>query len=143
MEFEMIIDDIIEIGTIDFSNSVNEASIGNISFKKIGPCTVSVHTKEGPVPHFHIESDDNDFKCCICIYEPRYFDHGKYKDKLSNSQLKELDAWLRLPHRKDSRLSRWELMDEIWNFKSEIEKSRYKVVDKQPNYKDTKGYKSK
>jgi hypothetical protein len=133
------------IGEIDFNDiNIIESNVGDISLgKKVGLCKIEVRNggNEGPIPYFHIYNDN--FLCCLCIYEARYFDHGIHQDTLNNNQLKKLDSWFREPYRKGSIITRWEFGEACWKFKSDEEEMRFRITVRQPNYKDTKGYKSK
>lgn len=140
MEFKLNFPDNIIIGGIDFNNNnIIEIDIGNINLKKkVGLCKIEVRNdgNEGLTPHFHIYNDN--FSCCLCIYEPKYFDHGIHQDILNNNQLKKLDSWFRKPYRKVSKITRWEFGEACWKFKSDEDMMRFRITDRQPNYKDIK-----
>ena len=66
----------------------------DISIPKIGKCKIRLRSKEGPIPHFHIQEIDGDLHSAVCLHEAKYFIHGIWKDKLNNHQLKYLQKWL-------------------------------------------------
>jgi len=110
-------EDSILIGIINFDDILNEDSIGkNFNVKRYGPCEIIVYTTEGNIPHFHIVSNDNKFKCCVRIYENRYFSHGDNKGKLNSKECKELDKWLRQQHdtSKYGIMTNWNKIESIW-----------------------------
>ena len=43
------------------------------------------------MPHFHIISNDKSFECCICIFDNRFFNHGKHQGILTRKDWKILD----------------------------------------------------
>ena len=56
------------IGEIEFTDSVNEVSVGRPNLDKFGTCKIYVYGNEGPVPHFHLEKSNGEVICCICIF---------------------------------------------------------------------------
>lgn len=123
----------------DLESYLNEVTIVSDNLPKIGKIKIHVYENEGTIPHFHIDSIDGKFKCCICIYDNKYFDHGKYQDKLTNNQAKALDQLLR------SKLTIRNITQSIWDhiaFAWDIANSnnpynkQYENYTKQPNYSD-------
>lgn len=57
---------------------------------------IRVYGKEGNIPHFHFDHIQSKRKGCIRIDVAEYFDHGdKYKDRLTNKEIKNLILWLK------------------------------------------------
>lgn len=86
------------IGTIEFSGELNEVAKVGKPFPLLGKkhqCQIIVKEKEGPICHFHIIDKDEKFRMCVCIYEPYYFIHPGWENKINSSQKKELDSYLR------------------------------------------------
>lgn len=136
-------------GTINFDDessniakSVRETYMGSTEFgKKIGTCRVFVYNNEGPIPHFHIENN-NGFKCCVMLFDNRYFSHGSKTDTLSNKQCKLLDEWLSsksiLPF--FNNITNWETLVAYWV----SEQNPMKLIPKnpiKPDYTTFKPYK--
>lgn len=97
--------------TIDDKNIV----IGSPNFGAgYGECVVKVYPNEGQIPHFHIESKDGKFKCCPCIFEPLYFNHGTKTGKLSSQQRKILNNWLSNPTNKILPTTNWQNIISYW-----------------------------
>ncbi len=136
------------IGEIDFGiNSLNETNVGTKSsfpqFKNSfsGKCTIEIYSSEGEnIPHFHIEVVDGSFSCCICIFENRFFTHGKHKDVLVRKDWKTLDDWMRKTSGKDKSKNNWEYMATVWD--SIYGQNNYDTID-QPDYTTIKPYKEK
>ena len=139
------------IGVIDnfISEVTTEAKVGRIGVTKIGKVAINVYAGEGPVPHFHIEG--NDFSCCVCIFDNRYFDHGTHQDTLNRKQLKELDSFMREISKNDPYRTNWELCKLLWEVNNVSDNSNigivlrynleYKHKTKQPDYTKLNGYK--
>lgn len=106
------------IGTIDLGICTmddNKIVIGSPNFGAgYRECIIRVYPNEGQIPHFHIESKDRKFKCCPCIFEPLYFNHGSKTGKLSSQQRKMLNNWLSKPIDKTSPITRWESIHVAW-----------------------------
>lgn len=108
------------IGVINFGNfGINEQTVGISHFGKgIGNCKIQVFNNEGSIPHFHITNESKNFSCCVCIYEPLYFNHGKHQDKLDSTNRKKLQKWLQSPCQKKSvngKLTNWEYISSCWD----------------------------
>ena len=113
--------DIFEIGTIYFTDSINEAEItskkSRFSPKHIGECKVHVYgPDEGNIPHFHIFNKDHSFECCVRIYENYFFPHGgKYTDVLNTSQCRELNNWLmKINDKVVVAMTNWQTIVSMW-----------------------------
>ena len=86
------------IGEFELSGSLNEVAKVGTLFPLLGKkhqCQIYVKEKEGPICHFHVLDKSEDFRMCVCIYEPCYFIHPGWEGKLNSSQKKELDSYLR------------------------------------------------
>lgn len=130
------------VGTIDLGSVFQEGSTGRLSFNSIGECSVYVYSDEGPVPHFHIISKNKKFHCCVCIYEPLYFNHGYKTDTLNANQRKLLNNWLKEKHYK-APMTNWEVIDLLWDSNNE-ENKKYKIqkTSTQPDYTNMENYKT-
>lgn len=142
---EMVMDDSkIIICEIDFSESVSEATIGQITFNKIGVCNIIVHTREGSnIPHFHVESKakgkEKVFDAAICINKNMYFDHGSHTDILNASQQKELNKKLSEINPITNKSYWKEIQDKFYSAIDSIEPK----AETQPNYDTMTLYSSK
>lgn len=103
----------------------------------LGNCIIKVKGNEGPIPHFHLEANidskvkgyNGNFESCICIYQPLYFNHGKYRDKLDKDQKKVLNDFLSKPAEyKFIDGSNWQLITTLW----ELAGNQLKNVPKNP-----------
>lgn len=127
------------VGMIDFSiieDTIMEIGI-EIDDKKLGVCTAYVYPGEGPVPHFHLVSKEKEI--CICLYEPKYFSHGKHKlnpkDRLNNVQREVLNNWMKMANYGDDRLTNWEMLVANWK-NNNPDNKRYNIrfPKEQPDY---------
>lgn len=140
------------IGEIDFSeNLLNEVNVEDKNkfpqFKKSfsGKCTIEVYGSEGEnVPHFHIEAADKSFSCCICIFDNRFFTHGKHKDILARKDWKTLDEWLRSRNSKYENNTKiknnWDAIVFMWN---QLNGDTNSKMIEQPDYTIIKLYKER
>lgn len=115
-----------KIGEIDFSNIIQEST--NLNLPSIGKCSVYVRGNEGPIPHFHLISNSKsrvkgnkgNFESCICIYQPLYFNHGGYQDKLTRKEAILLNNWMKEKvNTKEENLknvSNWGFICTLWAF---------------------------
>lgn len=111
------------IGTIEFTDSIAE-SYTKMNFDSIGICEINIYGKEGIIPHFHILSksrskvkgNKSNFNCCICLYEPLYFNHGTKQDKLDKKSKEKLNSWLSEPVDQNTSTTNWEMLCYIWKF---------------------------
>ena len=135
------IDDSI-IGIIEFEDITLEQIVGLPNLKKMGKCEVHVYSNEGPVPHFHLKSNNGN-EICICIFDNRYFTHGKYTGTLSSIQRKQLNDWLNQPLKFDPRINNWESIRITWFQSNNTPDYLFKKYNsiKQPDYSDIVGYK--
>ena len=139
------------IGTIDFGeNLLNEVNVEDKNkfprFKKSfsGKCTIEVYGSEGEyMPHFHIISNDKSFECCICIFDNRFFNHGKHQGILARKDWKILDEWM---SKDNSRFkdkynvkSNWDAIVSMWK-QLNGENINIKTIE-QPDYTTIKPYK--
>ena len=136
------------IGTINFTESINEQEVGNkdtrTNFgKKIGEVKIEVYGGEGAIPHFHIVGVNSKFQSCVCIHSPNYFAHGgKYKDTLNSKQRETLNNWLKESNILFNTFSNWETINRIWegsNPNCKFPDSR--KVDIQPDYSKMEQFK--
>lgn len=141
------IEDISLIGYINFSDSIYEQEVGgNKRYKPkgIGECKIEVYgPNEGSVPHFHIQSLDKSFQCCVCIYSNNYFSHGSYTGKLNTKQCKELNEWLNLIQKNSfGKLTNWETIVVMWEGSNpECKFPKGRKVKIQPHYENMVNYK--
>lgn len=84
------------VGTVNLGEyEFQEGVFGKVHFGKgLGDCKIYVYSNEGPIPHFHLISESNNFEACICIFEPIYFDHGSKTGTLNSNQRKLLNEWM-------------------------------------------------
>ena len=136
------------IGTIDFGENLNESNVGTQkSFPQFknsfsGKCTIEIYSSEGEhIPHFHIEATDRSFSCCICIFDNRFFNHGKHKDVLARKDWKVLDEWMRKDNTKNKSMSNWEYIATTWD--NIYGQDNYGNMTEQPDYTIIKPYKEK
>ena len=141
------------IGTIEFGENLSEQVIGNKknipifknSFK--GKCVIEIYGYEGnSMPHFHITSVDKKFSCCICIFDNRFFTHGKHKDVLARKDWKVLDEWMRKDNDDNKDETNWERIVEVWNMSNGTNYKNNDIeldYDNQPDYTTIKPYKEK
>ena len=124
------------LGSVNLSTEelLYEDCIGRVNLPNgVGECKIYVYSGEGTIPHFHI-IPKNDIECCICIYEPLYFNHGNKQGKLNSKQRKILNEWLKEANYANSKLTNWEGIAYAWfigNGDKYIPKN-----PKQPNYSD-------
>ena len=129
---------------IDFSNIFNEVTLYKTNIKAIGKCKIDIYNGEGPLPHFHLYSNDKKFNTCICLYSANYFSHGgKYRDILNSSQRKLLNTFL---SEEDPiyGLTRWKILCNKWE-EFNPQQSMYnkiKKTDIQPDYSNMSQWKS-
>ena len=114
---------------------LNEDCIGRINFPNtIGQCSIYIYSNEGTIPHFHIIPKNNVGECCVCIFEPFYFNHGSKQLRLNSKQRKMLNNWMNERSYADSRLTNWDAIVFVWKVGN-----GNKYVPKnpiQPNYTD-------
>ena len=124
------------IGSVDFGNfDIRENTIDTIHFGKgLGDCKIQVFNNEGLIPHFHITSKSENFECCVCIFEPLYFNHGSKNRKLDTTQRKQLNKWLSsLSNVVVGNLTNWENIVLSWQNLGNNMKCVPKLI-KQPDY---------
>lgn len=138
------------IGTINFDENLNEVTIGDskssLRFKNSfkGPCSVEIYDGEGiNIPHFHIVSSDKKFNCCICIFDNRFFNHGKHQSILARKDWKILDEWMRKPNKNDRTVTNWDKMVDEWKHLYDPKGKLNLDYDNQPDYTTIKPYKEK
>lgn len=88
----------VSIGTIDFSDSINEYSIesskNHPNISKLGKCDVRVYDNEGMIPHVHIYGPGKEI--CVALKENKYFSHEPQHSQFNNAKQKaDFDNWLR------------------------------------------------
>lgn len=139
------------IGTIDFGEDlINEVNVEEKNrfpqFKKSfsGKCTIEVYGKEGEhMPHFHIIATDKSFECCICIFDNRFFNHGKHQDILARKDWKVLDDWMRKDNNKYMKNggNNWESIVKVWKLLNDSNNKIDSDKTIQPDYTTIKPYK--
>lgn len=129
------------IGSLNLSTEelLYEDCTGGINFpNEVGECRICVYSNEGTIPHFHI-IDKNNFECCICIYEAKYFNHGNKQGKLNSKQRKLLNTWMSQPSSVDKSVTNWQVINIAWRIGND---DKYVPKNpKQPNYTDMELYK--
>lgn len=95
----------VSIGTINFSDSINEYGIESSknypSIAKLGKCDVEVYGREGMHPHIHIYGNGKEI--CVALGIAKYFSHEPQHSQFSNAKQKEdLNSWFRKPNIKVS-----------------------------------------
>ena len=133
-------------------DSVSEQMISNriIYGKKSLNYRIYVLAKEQlNVPHFHIVNPAIEIDVCICIYEPKYFDHASHTGTLNSRELKMLDAFLRTCHDPDKGETYWDYIDSCWYTSNILSKpnpayyrAKYRLTSVQPNYRDIRLFRS-
>ena len=108
------------IGSLDLSQApLDEVSVGRHSFPDgLGECKLYVYGGERNIPHFHIESSDGKFICCVKIYEPYYFIHPGKEGTLNSAQREELDKYLRTFYKTPVggiKITIWQMICIDWN----------------------------
>ena len=108
--------------------------VDNLHVSKI-LCHVNINPKEGYTPHFHIVADNGSFESCICIEEATYFNHEDHHEFLNNSDLKEIDTFMRKECKSslNGATTNWEQTAMIWNYANPDHQCT-KVKDMQGNF---------
>ena len=98
---------------INFDDIIIEDNVSKLNLKRLGECKILIYSNEGPLPHFHLQSKNDEFKTCICIYSAHYFAHGEaYRGTLNSGQRNQLDAYLR--SRVKNNMTIWEQIANFW-----------------------------
>ena len=130
----------VSIGTIDFSESINEYGLEspkrfpNIS--KLGVCEVKVYEREGMHPHIHIYG--NGKEVCVALGITKYFSHEPQHSQFSNSKQKaDLDKWFRahntkVSEAKNQNFTNYQASVQMWNELNPIAKLDFNAP--QPDY---------
>ena len=116
---------------------------GNLKSKgqiKGGDVNIIVYGDEGNgKPHFHIKKNNGESfsknpneagDCCVLLNKAEFWPHDNHKTVLKKSQMKQIDAWLRLPNENEPNKTNWEVACELW----ETQNDSSVGVDKQPDY---------
>lgn len=87
------------IGSFDFEIDLREAlHIPNVDIKQLGgSCDVYIRDNEGKnIPHLHLIGP-NKFETCICLNEPKYFNHNgvKHRPFANRKQINSFDDFMR------------------------------------------------
>lgn len=127
-------------------SSLNEDSMTLKNVKGMGDYKIYVYDEhKGPIPHFHLFDSDNKEHCCICIFEPMYFSHGKHSGTLKGNQDKALDKFFRSPCKEKNAadgITNWDYMVNLWNKENKGSGYEYEPVYEyvdQPDYRHMKG----
>ena len=115
----------------------NQCTIAKILLDEyIGEVTIRVYENDNAYPHFHLENKDKSFDCCVCIYEAKYFDHGRHDRRLNSQQKKQLDEFLRSKHENPHiNYTYWEYIAFMWeNGNKDKPGCRHYKTDIQPDY---------
>ena len=128
--------DITMIGRINFSENINERSVGSDDISKLGECTVHVYDGEGNLPHCHIFNNDKSFETCVRLDIAEYFSHGnKYKDTFNSRQCRELNRWFKKKNKANESFTNWEICKLFWNVSATNYNNKNKIsINKQPDY---------
>ena len=136
------------IGTIDFSECINEA-VGKVDLDSLGKCDVVVRGNEGTVPHVHIVPLNKDAKVknkkghdnevCVHLESNYFFAHTSHPNTLNRKECEILDEWFR-ELRKDKEISNWEEAVENWFERNSgcINNSKLSELKEQPDYSTMK-----
>lgn len=120
------------IGEIDLENKIlDEQKAGDVNLKsKLGTCRIYVYNNECQIPHFHINSNNDDWECCIEIYKPLYFNHRTKQGKLNNKQSELLDKWM---NKKSTLLSvsNWDMIDALWITSQNLQEIYHSIKENQ------------
>lgn len=126
------------VGYIELTNVgeefLHELSPGDITFTKLGFCSIDVYPNEGQIPHFHIKSKSENWETCIEIYRSKYFTHGSKIGKLNGKQSRLLNEWLQKPNIDYGNISNWKLIHNFWRDQGNPMKNVPKNIIKQPDY---------
>ena len=138
------------IGTIIFDESINEQEIENknnrFKTKSIGECKIEIYSSEGPIPHVHIFNADKSFEACVCLHSNNYFAHGgKYTDKFSSKQCRELNEWMsKINTKVVGNITNWQAAVGFWEFANpDCKFPENRKVKTQPHYEDMINFKDK
>lgn len=128
------------IGVVNFSTEelLYEDCVGRINLpNNIGECKIYVYSNEGKIPHFHIIPKKGGEECCVCIYQPYYFNHEIEQVQLNSKQRKILNEWLNQPSKLEPVISNWKIVSGFWQTGNEDDPN---VPENpvQPNYNDLK-----
>lgn len=122
-------------GSILFTDLFHEENFGKINLIKLGELKINVYANEGPIPHFHIESTDRNFICCVEIYHPNYFSHDNKIDKLTDRQVKDLNKFMSTKFKPRPDFTVWEAIDFYWVAFNDPERKKYNnYTFYQPDY---------
>lgn len=101
---------------------------------------IKIYGGEGPVPHFHFYSAQDNRKGCIKILEASYFIHGNNLDTLKRWEVKELVEWLQeecsYAKKRKLNLSNWECICMLWDQNN----PEYELENPSPNIPDYSTY---
>lgn len=96
-----------------------EISVGTFNYG--GIFTITVNGNEGETAHFHFYTNDGR-KGCFKIGVPEHFNHGIYKDRLNNKELKIMIGWLKQKPTKNlfrASSTNYEAICDLWNASNE------------------------
>ena len=128
-----------ELMDLVLGDVVHEVQIGDQIALKSGKglAKIEVYANEGPIPHFHVKS--NNIESCLKIFSPEYFLHRPGMVKLGKQNLKILNEALKKPcvmrniQRIDIKyISVWHAIVAAW--KEHYKPGAVKEVDEQPDY---------
>jgi hypothetical protein len=142
------------LGNVDFKSGkkLHDVVVGLMKYSG-KPCYVAVYAREGAnIPHFHIESKDGKFRCCIMLYQAKYFQHGSKDGTLSSGADRlRLDTFLRQHNtyndkdgKIDDTFTNWKRMVQYWKMCHDEDYSDEELKKySQPNYTYIENYKNK
>ena len=102
----------IVIATIDFSDCIDESISTNLG--TLGRCEIKIYGNEGQIPHFHIKSRTTDKEICVCIFEPKYFNHNPKHTTLSRKEKNTLNEVLSDTYQYDKSKNLWKAIRDEW-----------------------------
>ena len=121
--------EIAHIGSFEFLYVIEERTLGTPEIKGIGKLFIDVYSNEGDyIPHFHFYTKDKKIDGCIKIYTSEYFSHGRHTSVLNNSQLKQLNNWLKDDTENEGIITNWQRIAFAWRDMNSGNK--YKPINK-------------
>jgi len=98
--------------------------------------TIYVYGGERDIPHFHVIKPADNFECCVCIYEPKYFDHEGKTSMLNSKERKILNEFLKATSKINRGFSNWQAIEFLWNYANlkKGETPKQSTKSQQPDY---------
>lgn len=124
------------IASIEFTDPIDEVNI-TTPLKKWGKCDLIVWPDEGTIPHFHVKSTTTGKEACVCIFEPKYFNHKEYHTTMGKKEREELDAFLKKKPSPKKDETYWDVLKAAWvqNNKNKFYEHKDELKEmQQPDY---------